>query len=103
MSRVDTPAPPDPSSGAMGGGVRQMAGDTGDATPSPVPQVDPSQMLAQATSTIRQADQSITDLAQQFPQAAREVRRARTALRSLLQKIVSEPGGGSPQAPQGEI
>jgi len=100
---VETPSTPDPQSGAYGG-VRQMTGHDGmaGASPSPV-QADPAQMLAGVTSQLRQADQAVSEIARAFPQAAAEARRARSALRSLLQKVVSEPGGGAPAAPVGEV
>ena len=106
MSRVETPTASDPNSSAGNfSGASRMAGASADA-PSGADgsqqsaQGDPQQALANAVSVIRQTEQSIVAISQQFPQASAEIRKAREAIRSVLKKIVSNPGGSEPPAPR---
>ena len=83
--------------------------DTGDTPPDagaggmPGATNDPEQALSGAVQVIRMAEQSLVDLSKQFPQAASEVRNARNAIRSILKKIVSNPGAAPAATPGPEV
>jgi phage shock protein A len=75
-------------------------GDEGEGMSPAQGPADPQQQLSSAVQVVRQAEESIVALSQQFPQVSDEVRKVRESLRSLLQKIVSNPGGQEPPAPR---
>lgn len=113
MASLNTPAPTDPDSTAGNyGGAARMAGPAEDSGNAVQPDMggggDSSaggtggaqQALSNATAVIRKCEESITALSKQFPQASKEIRQAISAVRSVLQKIVSNPGGPEPTAPR---
>lgn len=105
------PAPPTSPLGSAGSGAgnsgggfgpSQLAGDSGEQETSGVPGMSPdaeSNALGSVVEVIRDTEQTLQSLAQQFPVAAPEIRRASDAVRAVLQRIVSSPGGAEPPAP----
>lgn len=90
-----------PSDGGQGGqgdfSPSQMAG----ADPSAQAQAQPQgPSLSQATEQVRSLEQSLLSLAQQFPAAAQDIRKAIDAVRSVAKRIVSTPGMQEPQSPR---
>lgn len=88
-----------PDSGGQGDfSPSQMAGmDQAKAGGAPAPQ-GPS--LPQATEQVRVIEQSLLALAQQFPAAASDIRRAIEQVRNVAKRIVSQPGQQEPQSPR---
>lgn len=108
-----SPAPPmsplgsagsGPGSGGGGFGPSQLAGDSGgggEQDMSGVPGMSPdaqSNALGSVVEVIRDTQQTLQSLAQQFPVAAPEIRKANDAVTAVLQRIVST-GGAEPPAP----
>jgi hypothetical protein len=109
MGPVNSPTP------APGGGFgpSQLAGDQSNGQGQPdngagqldqptTPSSDPNsnaQALQVVVEQVRTMEQGMLGLAQQFPAAAPEVRRAVDSIRAVLQRIVSMPGGQDPPAP----
>lgn len=90
-----------PSQGGSGG--------QGDFSPSQMAGTDQSQgdqsspqapSLTQATEQVRQIEQGLLSLAQQFPAAAQDIRRAIEGVRNVAKRIVSQPGMQEPQSPR---
>lgn len=92
LRTTDTPTP-----SASGGtySPSQMAGQ--DAGQAQAPQA-PS--AAQATEVIRNCEQALLALAQSFPNAAPDIRRAIEGIRNVARSIVTTPGGSEPPAPR---
>lgn len=84
------------------------SGGQGDFSPSQMAGMDQAQgqsqpqgpSLPQATEQVRVIEQSLLSLAQQFPAAASDIRRAIEQVRNVAKRIVSQPGGQEPQSPR---
>lgn len=119
---IQSPGTSDPNSSGNFSPISRMAGGAGSGpggapgaggvgsdgpmgpSGSPMPAGgDPQQAMAAATETIRGIESAIEALSSQFPQIAPEARRAREAVRSLLMRIVANPGGAEPAAPSGPL
>lgn len=110
MGPLNTPNPS--SNGGMDFGPSQLAGgappDPGQSPDMSGPPVGigqspdaQSNALQAVVELVRGMEQGLTGLAQQFPTAAPEIRRAVDAVRAVLQRIVSSPGQDmEPPAPQ---
>jgi len=94
----NSPGSSQDSGGGQGGDFSpsQMAGTDGQGQGQP-PQ-GPS--LTQATEVVRNIEQQLLSLAQQFSAVAPDVRRAIESVRNVAKRIVSQPGMQEPQAPR---
>ena len=80
-----------------------MAGPSESDTDSTSPDSggeDPQRALANMVQVVRQCEEQIMSVAGNNPQLAKEVRDARSALRSIIKKAVSSPGGREPAQPR---
>jgi hypothetical protein len=107
MASIRTAMPTDPNSTAQNfGGVSRMAGtdsdvdSTSQSADSGQGQADPQRALANMIQTIRQCEEQLMSVAGNNPQLAKEVRDARSALRAVIKRAVSNPGGSEPPAPR---
>lgn len=109
MGSLSSPNPGG-SGGSGGFGPSQLAGPSASQAPGPggsdspdTPGSSPDSQANALQATVEQVrtiEQGMLSLAQQFPQAAPEVRRAVDAIRAVLQRIVSSPSQQEPPAPQ---
>lgn len=102
---IETPTAADPNNqDASYGGAARMAGDypddgSGQSSSINGGEADPQAALAGIVQMIRSIDETLVGISEQFPQASQELRNARSAVQSVMKKIVSEPGGQPPAAP----
>lgn len=101
MTDADTDAAPFGGAARMAGNTSADVGSTSPASGSPgvTGQQDAQRQLSSVVQVIRQSEESLMGIAGSFPQAAKEIRDARAAIRAVLTKIVSEPGGQAPASP----